>query len=290
MSGNHPNHTSKATIRPALYIVATPIGNLSDISSRALDTLRSVAHIACEDTRVSKKLLGHFGISAPLISYHEHNAKQTRPKLLEMLTAGESIALISDAGTPLISDPGYKLVEEAAARGIPVVPIPGACSPVAALMGAGLPTNQFAFLGFLPTTEGQAVELLTPWKYSDATLITFTTASKCLKNLAVINEVFEDADIVLARELTKLYEEFIRGTIDDVIAELNGRSELRGEMVLLIKPKFSEDSSAADEKNKALLKDLLTHMPLKAAVDIVVKHTSEPKNKIYQMALEVKGE
>lgn len=284
------NHTDKANNGPVLYIAATPIGNLGDISQRALDTLKSVDVIACEDTRVSKKLLSHFGISKTLISYHEHNAKEVRPKLLEKLSAGQSIALISDAGTPLISDPGYKLVDEALAQDIRVVPIPGASAVITALCAAGLPTNQFAFLGFLPTQRVHAVELLTQWKTAPATLVCFTTPGKVVANLQMVLEIFGECDVVLARELTKLHEEFIRGKASALLAELKDSAKLRGELVMLFRPCEQQGQEAAEaEKVDALLVDLLPHMPLKAAVDMVVRHTGQPKNQVYQRALALKG-
>lgn len=288
MTDSHTIH--KATIGPALYIVATPIGNLGDISPRALDILKHVNCIACEDTRVSKKLLNHYGISTPLLSYHEHNAAQMRPKLLDML-GSQSVALISDAGTPLISDPGYKLVSSAAQQGVKVIPVPGACSPITALAASGLPTDQFAFLGFLPTSQSQAAAMLMPWQAVDATFLCFTTASKCQKHIAAIMEVFGECDVVIARELTKMHEEFIRTEASQMLAKLESGHELRGEIVLAFKAKLVKKANDIEDAHiTALLADMMQHMPLKAAVDMVIKHSGQPRNKIYPLALEIKNQ
>lgn len=272
-----------------LYIVATPIGNLQDITIRAAQTLKAVDIIACEDTRVSKKMLSHMGVHTPLYSYHEHNAQQVRPKLLAKLAAGESVALISDAGTPLISDPGYKLVLDAIAQGIRVVPIVGASSVMAVLMAAGLPTDQFAFIGFFPTQRSHAIELLTPWRSMDATIICFSTPSKLATNLKQIIEVFGECDVAIGREMTKLYEEFIRGKASEILATLNSEHNLRGELVLAFRCCNTTTQEALKATHaEALLADLIAHMPLKVAVEIVVKHTGQPRNYIYQRALALK--
>ena len=271
----------------ALYIVATPIGHLGDVTARALETLKTAGSIACEDTRVSKKLLNHFGIKTPLTTYHEHNAVQQRPKLLEKLEQGESVALISDAGTPLISDPGYKLVLEALERGIRIVPIPGASSVITSLMAAGLPTDQFAFLGFLPTKSSQLQELLAPWKDVPATMVCFSTPHKIIAHLNGIMDIVGECDVVIARELTKLHEEYIRGPIGEVTKRLTAGDKLKGETVLAFRASVTtsqDDDGAMDEWLAALLE----HMPVKSAVDFAVKHMGSSKNEIYQRALELK--
>lgn len=285
-----PSTPSCAQTMPALYVVATPIGNLQDTTFRAVDTLKAVDVIACEDTRVSRKLLNHYGIRKPLISYHEHNAKITRPKLLDMLAAGQSIALISDAGTPLISDPGYKLVVEARAAGARVIPIPGASSVMASLAGAGLPTDQFAFVGFFPTQRSHMLELLSLWRSMPVTLVCFTTPGKITANLEAITEVLGECDLSLGRELTKLHEEFITCKASELLAKLRVDNTLRGEIVLAFRAcETTSDTQIATDQMDALLTDLLPHMPLKAAVDVVVRHSGQPKNQVYQRALELKG-
>ena len=218
----------------ALYLVATPIGNLEDISLRAIRILKDeVDRIACEDTRHSRKLLDHHGIKKPLVSYHEHNERDRGEELLAALLAGEKIALISDAGTPLISDPGYRLVAAAAAAGIPIIPIPGASAILTALCASGLPTDAFAFGGFLPPKQGQRRKALEAWAESPATLVFYEAPHRILEALADIETVLGERPVVLARELTKLHEEFLRGTARQVRDQLSS-ANTRGEMVILI--------------------------------------------------------
>lgn len=282
---NKENHDGGGA---ALYIVATPIGNLGDVTTRALETMKAASTIACEDTRVSKKLLSHFGIKTPLTTYHEHNAIKQRPKLLEALERGESVALISDAGTPLISDPGYKLVEEALERGIRVVPIPGASAVITSLMAAGLPTDQFAFLGFLPTKTTALQELLAPWKSMPATMVCFSTPHKITAHLHGIMDIFGECDVVVARELTKLHEEFIRGPIGEVSHKLAEGDKLKGEIVLAFRTNRSDVEDEVEDFDE-WLSALLEHMPVKSAVEFAVKHMGSSKNEIYQRALELKS-
>lgn len=218
----------------ALYLVATPIGNLEDITVRALRILKDVVdRIACEDTRHSRKLLDHYGIAKPLVSYHEHNERERVEELLSALRAGERIALISDAGTPLISDPGYRLVAAAAAEGIPVVPIPGASAILTALCASGLPTDSFAFGGFLPPKQGQRRKALEFWADSPATLVFYEAPHRIAEALEDVCAILGDRPVVLARELTKMHEEFLRGTAREVREQLK-TANTRGEMVLLI--------------------------------------------------------
>jgi len=218
----------------ALYLIATPIGNLEDVSLRALRILKEdVDRIACEDTRHSRKLLEHYGISKPLISYHEHNEKDRGDELLNALLAGEKIAMISDAGTPLISDPGYRLVAAAVEAGIAVVPIPGPSAILTALCASGLPTDSFAFGGFLPPKQGQRRKTLESWAETPATLVFYEAPHRILETLSDIESVLGNRPVVLARELTKMHEEFLRGTAAEVRSQLTP-TNTRGEMVLLI--------------------------------------------------------
>ena len=218
----------------ALYLVATPIGNLEDITVRALRILKDeVDRIACEDTRHSRKLLDRYGIEKPLVSYHQHNERERGEELLAALRAGERIALISDAGTPLISDPGYRLVAAAAAAGIAVIPIPGASAILTALCASGLPTDAFAFGGFLPPKQGQRRKALEAWADSPATLVFYEAPHRIMEALEDIDTVLGERPVVLARELTKMHEEFLRGTAREVRDQLN-TANTRGEMVLLI--------------------------------------------------------
>ncbi len=217
-----------------LYIVATPIGNLEDITMRALRLLREVAWIACEDTRQTRKLLEHFGIATPMVSYHEHNEDGRAKQLIGRLAAGESGALVSDAGTPLVSDPGYRLVQTALAAGINVVPIPGPSAVVTALSASGLATDAFRFAGFLPPKTGARRKVLEELKGDSATLVFYETPHRILDALTDVEAVMGGRPVVVARELTKLHEEFLRGTAAEIRAALAARASVRGEITLLI--------------------------------------------------------
>lgn len=218
----------------ALYLIATPIGNLEDITLRALRILREEAdRIACEDTRHSGKLLAHYNISKPLVSYHEHNERTRGEELAAAMAAGERIALISDAGTPLISDPGYRLVERAIAAGVPVIPVPGACAAVAAVAAGGLPSDTWIFAGFLPPKCGQRRKALELWAAAPATLIFYEAPHRIAETLRDVDAVLGARPVVVCRELTKLHEEFLRGTPAELAAGFATKPP-RGEMTLLI--------------------------------------------------------
>lgn len=216
-----------------LYIVATPIGNLSDVSQRALDTLSQVDLIAAEDTRHTRKLLSHFKISKPLLSYHEHNERRLVEDLVRKLQAGESIALVSDAGTPTISDPGFHLVQRCRRLEIEVTPIPGPSAVMAALSASGLPTDRFYFGGFLPVKAGKKQRFLEELRELPATLIFFESPHRVTKTLGILAEVFGERQGVVARELTKIHEEFLFGSFQELQGVLDGRN-LRGEVVILV--------------------------------------------------------
>jgi 16S rRNA (cytidine1402-2'-O)-methyltransferase len=237
--------TDDAPLAPGLYLVATPIGNLEDITLRALRVLRSADRIACEDTRQTAKLLNHFGISTPTVSYHLHNETGRAEELLDQLKTGARIALVSDAGTPAIADPGAELVARAIAAGITVYPIPGASAPLTALVASGLSTERFTFHGFLPSKSGQRRTVLEQLRAelsagntnepAAATHIFYETPHRILEALEDIAATFGAAHrVVLARELTKLHEEFLRGTVSEVLATLQKRPVIRGEIVLLL--------------------------------------------------------
>lgn len=217
-----------------LFVVATPIGNLEDITLRALRVLKEAAVIACEDTRQSGKLLSHFGIPTPTISYHDHNEVSRTEDLLERLQAGSDVALITDAGTPLLSDPGYRLVTAAVAAGICVVPVPGASAALGALAAAGLPTDAFRFCGFLPPKSGQRRKALEELLDETCTLIFYEAPHRILDTLEDIEAVCGPRPVVVARELTKLHEEFLRGTATEVRAQLADRPSVKGEITLLL--------------------------------------------------------
>jgi len=216
-----------------LYIVSTPIGNLADFTFRAVDTLKSVSLIAAEDTRVSGVLLKHYEISTPMFSYHDHNKEQATPGLLRKLESGDDVALITDAGTPLVSDPGFFLVRAAIADGVEVIPIPGASAMLAALVAAGLPSDRFTFEGFLPRKKGRQTRM----KYlaeDPRTVIIYESPHRISKTLRDIGEYMGDREVVIAREITKKFEEFIRGTVSEIREQLDTRS-IKGEVVIMIK-------------------------------------------------------
>jgi 16S rRNA (cytidine1402-2'-O)-methyltransferase len=222
-----------SSLRGTLYIVATPIGNLGDMTKRAIDILNSVDLIASEDTRNSGQLLAYFGIQTRQTSYHDFNEKQKSSELVKSLLDGVSIALISDAGTPLLSDPGYRLVNLARQSGIDIVPIPGASSILAALVVSGFPTDRFTFEGYLPRTSGKLKNRIEELKDDPRTMIFFETQFRILKSLPVMLEIFGDREILIARELTKKFEEKIRGRISEAIEALQGRT-LKGELVVVV--------------------------------------------------------
>jgi len=231
-------------LAPGLYLVATPIGNLEDITLRALRILRSADRIACEDTRQTQKLLNHFGISTPTISYHLHNEGTRAEELVTQLKEGARIAVVSDAGTPGIADPGHELVAAAIAAGITVYPIPGANAAISALIASGLSTEHFTFHGFLPSKEGQRRTALEALPRDSATHIFYEAPHRILDTLADLETTFGPAQpIAIARELTKLHEEFLRGTVADLRARLSARASVRGEIVLLFSPTHDESAT-----------------------------------------------
>jgi 16S rRNA (cytidine1402-2'-O)-methyltransferase len=240
-------------LAPGLYLVATPIGNLEDITLRALRVLRSVDRIACEDTRQTAKLLGHFGIRTPTVSYHLHNENARASELIETLRAGGRIAVVSDAGMPGIADPGATIAAEAIAAGIDVFPIPGANAALSALIASGLPSEHFSFHGFLPAKEGQRRSALESLRSAMAnavettTHIVYETPHRIVDALADVVAVFgPEKRVTLARELTKLHEEFLRGTASELLAELRSRPSVRGEMVLLLAGESAKGTSEAE--------------------------------------------
>jgi 16S rRNA (cytidine1402-2'-O)-methyltransferase len=267
-----------------LHIVATPIGHLGDVTLRALETLAGVDLIACEDTRVTAKLLERYGIHAALSPYHEHNAQTARPKLLAKLTEGASVALVSDAGTPLISDPGFKLVREAQAAGIKVITVPGASSVLAALTVAGLPTDRFFYDGFLPAKEGARKTRLAELKIIDASLVLFESGSRIASSLADLATVLGSREAAICRELTKLHEEVQRGPLDE-LAKRADTLETRGEFVIVVAPPLNAAMSHADVTE--LLRDALGKYSVKDAVAQVTEASGRSRREVYALALEL---
>ncbi|MHC1698280.1 MAG: 16S rRNA (cytidine(1402)-2'-O)-methyltransferase [Geobacteraceae bacterium] len=272
-----------------LYILATPIGNLEDMTFRAVRVLREVDLIAAEDTRHTRKLLTHFGISKPLTSYFDHNKTLKGTVLLDKLKNGLSVALVSDAGTPCISDPGYQLVRDAVAAGVPVVPIPGACAAVAALSVSGLPTDAFVFEGFLPNRSGKRREKLTLLKDEKRLLVFYEAPTRLVATLGDIAEIFGDRDVVVAREITKLYEELLRGRVSVILETLRER-QLKGEIVLLVAPSAEAPPFREDAVTELLQCYLFSDgITLKDAVRKVAAETGVPKGKVYDQALQLKA-
>jgi 16S rRNA (cytidine1402-2'-O)-methyltransferase len=268
-----------------LHVVATPIGNLRDITLRALETLAAADLIACEDTRVTRKLTDHYGITTPLTPYHEHNAGEARPKLLARLAAGAAVALVSDAGTPLISDPGFKLAREAAAAGHAVTPLPGASAVLAALTISGLPTDRFMFEGFLPPREGQRRKRIDEIKLIPATLVLFETGPRIAAALADLAAALGPREATVCRELTKLYEEVRRGDLLSLASHYAQSDEPRGEIVIVIAPPGAPMSDASDLD--VLLRRALERVSVKEAVAEVAAVTGRPRREVYQRALEL---
>lgn len=285
-----------AHLAPGLYLVATPIGNLGDITLRALDVLRGVDRIACEDTRQTQKLLNHFQIAKPTVSCHEHNERQRAAELIEAIRAGQRIALVSDAGTPGISDPGSLLVAEAIAAGIRVIPIPGPSAALTALIASGLPAEQFRFLGFLPERAGarrtRLEELAAEAGHSHApqTLIFYEAPHRVLEALADLEAVWgAETRIALARELTKLHEEFLRGAVAEVRRELARRDRIRGEIVLMVKAPPSaasqtKETGAGRESLAARLARLQSETGIdeKEALKRVARELGQSKSDLYR--------
>jgi 16S rRNA (cytidine1402-2'-O)-methyltransferase len=275
-------------LQPGLYLVATPIGNLGDISIRALSVLARADLIAAEDTRHSKKLLSHFGIAGELTPYHEHNAAKERPRLLARLRAGASVALISDAGTPLISDPGYKLVREALDQGFTVTSIPGPSAAIAALTGSGLPTDTFLFAGFLPPKSGPRRSRLEALKSVPATLVFFETAPRLAKSLADMAEVLGAREAAIAKELTKLHETVTRGTLNRLAGELSLGDQSKGEFVVVVAPPIEDAAGVSDGEIVEQLNKALNVESFRDAVRSIAEVLQVPRNRVYELGLSLK--
>ncbi|MEC9141482.1 MAG: 16S rRNA (cytidine(1402)-2'-O)-methyltransferase [Pseudomonadota bacterium] len=275
-----------------LTIVATPIGNLGDFTPRAAATLAGADVIACEDTRTTRKLLRLTGnaSTASMVPYHDHNGAEMRPWLLEQLEAGRKVALVSDAGTPLVSDPGYKLVAACRDAGITVVAVPGASAVLAALTVSGLPSDRFMFAGFLPAAEGARRSQITELAELTATTIWFETPARIARSLTDLADILGPRDAVIARELTKLHEEILRGTLDELAARLASGPALKGEIVLLVAGRSRDDEAMDDAQLAAMLRAELKGQRLRDAVKSVVEMTGLPRNRVYRLALELTGD
>ena len=274
--------------RGVLSVVATPIGNLGDLSPRARETLGQVDLIAAEDTRHTRRLLRHFGIATPLVAFHEHNEREMGAALLHRLMAGEDIALVSDAGTPLISDPGYRLVRAARQAGLRVSPAPGPSALIAALSVAGLPSDRFVFEAFPPRTARQRREWLGAMAAERRTWIFYESSHRIAATLADLCEVVGEArELVVARELTKVHETLLGGAAREVLRRLEEDADQRkGEFVVLVRGAPSSTTDAASGEALRVLNILLADLPLKQAVALAARITGEKKNKLYKLALE----
>ncbi|WP_416141000.1 16S rRNA (cytidine(1402)-2'-O)-methyltransferase [Marinimicrobium sp. C6131] len=273
-----------------LYVVATPIGNLADMVPRAVEILQSVALIAAEDTRHSARLLSHFSISTPCVAYHDHTEIERTAKILDRVEAGESVALISDAGTPLVSDPGYRLVRTARERGLTVVPVPGACALVAALSASGLPSDRFSFEGFPPAKASARRQWLEALSGESRTLIFYEAPHRVLASLDTMAEVFGgDREAVIARELTKTFETIRLAPLAELVEFVRADSnQQRGEIVLMVAGASTRLESALDAEAERVMGILLEELPVKQAAALGAKITGVKKNALYQWALEHK--
>lgn len=277
---------SEQTFIKGLYLVATPIGNLGDISARAVEVLKAADLIACEDTRVTSKLLSHLGISAKLTPYHEHNAEKVRPQLMERLKNGEMIAQVSDAGTPIVSDPGYRLVQDCIANGIYFTAIPGASAVLTALQLSGLPSHRWLFEGFLPPKTAAKEKELSELANIPATLIFYESPNRLTETLESMKKVLGDRPAAVARELTKKFEQTVRGTFSELSAYYEQNGQPKGEIVIVVAPPLEKQADAADID--ALLKKALETMRVKDAAAVVAEQTGVSKKELYQRALELK--
>lgn len=273
-------------MKGALYVVSTPIGNLEDITLRAVRVLKEVSLIAAEDTRHTKKLLTHYGIGTPLTSYFEHNEKEKAPQIIDRIKEGMDVALVSDAGTPGVSDPGYRLVRLAVENSIKVVSVPGPSAVVSALSISGLPLDEFTFKGFLPAARNRLSKFLLDIKGAEHTYVVYESPRRVAASLEVIEEVLGDIDVMVAREMTKLHEEVIRGRVSEVRAAIAGR-ELKGEVTIILRTRRVAVSTATvEEEIKSLLE---AGFPLKEAARVVSREFGLPGREVYRKALGIKA-
>ena len=274
-------------IAPGLHVVATPIGNLGDITIRALSTLAAAETVLCEDTRTSGKLMERFAIKTRLSPYHEHNAQRVRPEILERLKQGAAIALISDAGMPLVSDPGYRLVKEAVEQGIPVTACPGPSAVLTGLALSGLPTDRFLFAGFVPQKQGERKRLFAEFSHLKATLIFFESPHRIIETLYDLETALPGRSIAVTRELTKLHEEVLRGPAAEIAAQLAARASVKGEITLLVGPPMEEEAVSEADLDAAISGALAT-MPASKAAAEVAKRFGLNKADVYQRILAAK--
>ena len=296
-SVNTSDTPAASKLAPGLYIVSPPIGNLSDITLRALEVLNNVELIACEDTRHTGKLLSLHGIVVRRTAYHEHNAQRVRPNILQRLQGGAAIALVSDAGTPLISDPGYRLVREAVTAGIPVVPVPGASAPLAALVASGLPSDRFLFGGFLPTASGPRRRALRALAGINVTLLFLESPRRLSMTLDDMAKELGDREVAIARELTKIHEEVTRGPLTELSSQYSKEAASgnipRGETVIVVGPSTKHHPALLEgevtDESDTLLTMALQNMGTKEAAETVGRLTGRSRRKLYARALKLKN-
>ena len=274
-------------LESGLYVTATPIGNLKDITLRALEVMENADGIYCEDTRVTSKLLNHYGFKTKLHPYHEHNAQSVRPKILDRIEAGDAVVLVSDAGTPLISDPGYKLVKEAHERGVRVTTLPGPSAMVAALTLAGLPTDRFMFAGFTPNKTKARKDFFKPLAGVPTTLVFYEGPSRVAASLADMAEVLgANREGALCREITKAFEEVRRGTLQELADHYADLPAPKGEVVIVVGPPLQQEMS--DDAVESALRDALKTQSVKEAATLLAEVTGRPRKELYQWALRMK--
>ncbi|MEI8180810.1 16S rRNA (cytidine(1402)-2'-O)-methyltransferase [Aestuariivirga sp.] len=290
MSDSHPSYIIGAhrfeaePLASGLYVVATPIGNLGDMTIRALATLAGAETVLCEDTRTSGKLMERFAIKTRLAPYHEHNAQKVRPQILARLQQGATIALISDAGMPLVSDPGYRLVKEAVAMGIPVTACPGPSAVLTGLALSGLPTDRFLFAGFVPQKQGERKKLFAEFARLRATLIFFESPHRIIETLHDLSSALPGRHVAVTRELTKLHEEVLRGAAAEIAMQLESRPSVKGEITLLVGPPEAEEEVSETELENAIT-HALTEMPASKAASEVAKRFNLNRADAYQRIL-----
>ena len=285
-----PHRYDAQSIDAGLHVVATPIGNLGDITIRALNVLAAADYILCEDTRITSRLLERYGIRNTMKPYHEHNAEKVRPAIIAALQDGKSFALVSDAGVPLVSDPGYRLVQSCIAEGLVVTGVPGASATLTALALSGLPTDCFTFIGFLPQKSKARREMLLSFKKLPSTLIAFESPHRIIDALADVATALGDRPLAVARELTKIHEEVLRGTALEVAAVLATRESVKGEIVLVIGPAQGEIEVIAEEDIESAIAAALQDYAASKAATIVAKNLGLKKEDIYARILKIKGE
>jgi 16S rRNA (cytidine1402-2'-O)-methyltransferase len=284
--------SAAATLRGCLYVVATPIGNLGDLSPRAVEVLRCVDRIAAEDTRHSRRLLQHFSITTPLLALHEHNERELAPKLVDQLRAGRSMALISDAGTPLISDPGFNLVRLAREATLQVVPVPGPSAVICALSASGLPTDRFVFEGFLPARRAARRARLAELDADTRTLVLYESSHRIVDSLRDLGEIFgPERRAVLARELTKQFETIIDASLESLARQVaEDPDQQRGEMVILVAGRSARQAPGVSEEAERLLVILLEELPVTQAAKLAARITGSNRRALYQRALQIKAD